>query len=78
MRIPTQKRIGKILLWIGILAWLPYMYLKFAAGQEVPITPYLTVHLTGVLGSILARVSIWLTKRQQRKDTDAIVAESEY
>ena len=77
MRIPTQKRIGKILLWIGILAWMPYMYLKFVAGQEAPITPYLTVHLIGVLGSLSMRVIVWLTKMQQRKDTEAVIAESE-
>lgn len=53
-----QYRIGKVLLWIGILAWLPYAILKYGLGHEVHVAPFLTAHLCGVIpGSILTRMA---------------------
>ena len=71
MSLSTQKKIGKILLWIGILAWLPYMYLTYIAGKDISVGPYLTVHLIGVLGSLLARLSMYITKKKQNKTEKA-------
>ena len=53
-----QYRVGKVFLWIGILAWFPYGILKYIVGQEVSVAPYLTVHLCGVIpGTILTRLA---------------------
>jgi hypothetical protein len=51
------RRTGRILIAIGVLAWLPYVILKYVAGFDVPVVPFLAVHLSGVVpGSILSRM----------------------
>lgn len=67
----TRRRVGKILLWIGVVAWLPYMVLKYAMGHaDTPVAPYLTCHLCGVIpGSIISRwpwikaAAAWMRRR---------------
>ncbi|MGD2156504.1 MAG: hypothetical protein PVG14_04585 [Anaerolineales bacterium] len=44
-----RKNIGMLLIWLGVLIWLPYLYL-LADGQNPLIYPFLAVHLTGVIG----------------------------
>jgi hypothetical protein len=53
----TRRRIGRIFLWIGAAAWLPYVLLKYVLGHpDTPMTPYLICHLSGVIpGSIISR-----------------------
>lgn len=61
-----RRRIGKILIWIGVLAWVPYMILKYGFGKDVSPFPFLAVHLSGIIpGSILRR---W--KRRSTLETD--------
>jgi hypothetical protein len=45
--------IGHGLIYLGILVWAPYFYLKLFAQQPVDVMNYLPYHLTGVLGGIL-------------------------
>jgi hypothetical protein len=54
-----RKIISSILIYLGVLAWAPYFYLKFVVGGPVEIAPFLTAHLTGVLSGILLRASIY-------------------
>lgn len=57
----TRKRIGALLIFLGVLAWAPYFYLQFI-GEEVTVTPFLAAHLSGVLpGFVLRR---WDTLRE--------------
>jgi hypothetical protein len=50
--------IGRILILLGVLAWLPYFYQKYILSDLVTIEPYLIVHLVGVLGGIVLLLSI--------------------
>ena len=45
--------IGHGLIYIGILVWAPYFYLKLIAQQPVDVMSYLPYHLAGVLSGIL-------------------------
>lgn len=51
---------GTVLIWLGVLAWAPFFF-ALATGREVSIFPFLTLHLTGVLGGA------WLRSRADRK-----------
>jgi hypothetical protein len=54
---PDQRRTyGTILIWIGVLAWAPWLVL-LALQRPVSIFPFLAVHLTGVLGGAYLRAS---------------------
>ncbi len=50
MNVDRLKILAKILIWMGVLAWVPYMYLKYILDQHVSIFYFLPFHLTGVLG----------------------------
>ena len=56
-----------ILIYLGVLAWAPYFYLTRVLGKDIEITPYLTAHLTGVLGGAALRASVEV-ERLARKD----------
>lgn len=53
----TRRQVGRIFLWIGAAAWVPYTILKYVLGHEdTPMTPYLICHLSGVIpGCIISR-----------------------
>lgn len=44
---------GHALIFIGILVWAPYFYLKLIAQQPVNMMNFLPYHLTGVLSGIM-------------------------
>lgn len=48
MRI-SRYALSKILTWLGVLAWLPYIVLTIGRYSP-PILPFLVVHLIGILG----------------------------
>ncbi len=51
-----MHKIGIGFLFIGTIAWFPYMYFKYIQGIDVEITPYLLTHLSGIIpGAILRR-----------------------
>lgn len=50
----ARQRLGTTLIILGVLAWVPYFVLEFGLGWDVPVYPFLTAHLLGVIpGSIL-------------------------
>jgi uncharacterized membrane protein YjjB (DUF3815 family) len=54
---PSNRRLaGRILIWLGVLAWAPFIYLA-GNGQQVSIFPFLGAHLAGVLGGVWLRAS---------------------
>lgn len=57
-----RRRVSRIMIYLGVLAWAPYLYLTRGLGQDVEIDPFLIVHLTGVLGGTAVRGSIELDK----------------
>ncbi|HEY4688071.1 MAG TPA: hypothetical protein VIK33_02080 [Anaerolineae bacterium] len=61
-----RKIASRILIYLGVLAWVPYFYLTRARGEETNIGPFLAAHLTGVLSGVVLRLSVeWerLTRR---------------
>ena len=46
------RLIGHGLIYIGILVWVPYLYLKLIAQQPVAVMNFLPFHLAGVLGGV--------------------------
>ena len=44
---------GHIMILLGILVWVPYLYLKLVMGQAVVVMNFLPFHLIGVLGGVL-------------------------
>ncbi len=49
-----RQSIGRILIFLGVLAWPPYFALKLS-GADVEALPFLIWHLLGVVpGAILA------------------------
>ena len=47
---------GTILIWLGVLAWAPFLVLV-ANDRPVSIFPFLSAHLAGVLGGAWLRSS---------------------
>jgi len=49
----TFRTIGHSLIFLGILVWGVYFYLKLVAGQSVEVGDFLPYHLTGIFGGIV-------------------------
>jgi hypothetical protein len=58
--IPNKKNTltiaGHLLILLGVLVWVPYLYLKLVIGQSVEVMNYLPYHLTGVLGGVFLHI----------------------
>lgn len=68
MGVPLAKRsllqtLGHGLIFLGILAWAPYFYLKIILQQPVEVMNYLPYHLTGVVSGIMLLVISYLISR---------------
>jgi len=60
-----QRIVGKALIWIGVLAWMPYVAMKYLGGMEVSVVPFLTAHLLCVIpGALLSRLARAARKTQ--------------
>ncbi len=56
MLTPNRRTLGGILIWLGVLAWAPFIALA-ASDRPVSIFPFLAAHLAGVLGGAWLRSS---------------------
>jgi hypothetical protein len=71
MGTPPSKKsllqnLGHGLIFLGILAWTPYFYLKLATTQPVDVMSYLPYHLTGVLGGVtLLAIHFFISKKEE-------------
>lgn len=54
MTLESRAKFGKYLVWLGLLAWVPYILAR-ALQVELTVIPFLAAHLTGVLGGIWMR-----------------------
>lgn len=45
----TRYRLGNVLIWLGVLTWLPFIVLRIA-GEKPSLFLYLPFHLLGVIG----------------------------
>lgn len=53
-----RKIASRILIYAGVLAWVPYFYFSRILGQETNIAPFLAAHLSGVLPGLALRLSV--------------------
>jgi hypothetical protein len=58
------QKLGHALIFLGILAWTPYFYIKFATTQPVDVMNYLPYHLTGVLSGVALLVIHFFTSKK--------------
>jgi len=57
------RTMGHSLIFLGILVWGVYFYLKLVANQPVEVTDFLPYHLTGIFGGIgFLAVNYFVTK----------------
>ncbi|MBI5943304.1 MAG: hypothetical protein HY864_02950 [Chloroflexi bacterium] len=50
-----RYRLGNLLIWLGVLTWLPFIVLRIA-GEKPSLFWYLPFHLAGVIGGSRLRV----------------------
>lgn len=62
-----RRIVSTVMIYLGVLVWAPYFYLDKILGQDTLITPFLAVHLTGVLGGVALRASVELERFMPRK-----------
>jgi hypothetical protein len=55
-RVSLQIKISNLLIGIGIATWVPYLPIKNLLNPDLPILPFLIVHLSGIIGGILMRL----------------------
>ena len=72
---PRRRKISKVMIYLGVMVWLPYLYLDKVTGLAVSITPYLTAHLIGVIGGMIVRLSVNISQIYQRIKVGVIVGE---
>jgi peptidoglycan/LPS O-acetylase OafA/YrhL len=58
-----RKRLGEILIAVGVLAWVPYFILT-ERGVEVASAPFLAWHLLGVIPGAILRYTRWGERRR--------------
>jgi len=58
------RTIGHSLIFLGIMVWGVYFYLKLVAGQPVDVGDFLPYHLTGILGGIVSLVAGYFVNRR--------------
>jgi hypothetical protein len=61
---------SKVLVYLGVLAWAPYLYLTQVADVQVEVGGFLAAHLTGVLGGALLRGSVEAQKLGAARQKD--------
>jgi hypothetical protein len=49
-----RYRLGNILIWVGVLVWVPFIVLRIA-GEKPSLLLYLPFHLLGVIGGARLR-----------------------
>lgn len=62
-----RRILSRTMIYLGVLALAPYFWLDKVLGQDVPISPFLAAHLTGVLGGAVLRASVELDRVSSRK-----------
>jgi hypothetical protein len=68
--LPPKKSIlhmaGHVMILLGILVWVPYLYLKLAMGQPIEAMNFLPFHLAGVLGGVLLHLLNYILQRRAK------------
>jgi hypothetical protein len=68
--LPPKKSIlhmaGHVMILLGILVWVPYLYLKLGMGQPMEVMNFLPFHLIGVLGGVLLHLLSYIKRRSAK------------
>lgn len=59
--------LGHLMIFLGILVWAPYLYLKIVLGRSLDVLDFLPYHLTGVFSGVLLHLLNWV---RQKASTD--------
>lgn len=59
---------GRGLIYLGILVWVPYFYLKMFTNIHTEVMDFLPYHLTGVLGGVVVLGISHLADRRNASD----------
>ena len=62
-----MRTVGKLLISIGILVWIPYLYLDLVAQIPVDVSRFLPFHLAGVLGGLAILLVNYLLNQRRVK-----------
>lgn len=62
----TLTLAGHLLVFLGILVWVPYFYIKTVLGQPVEVMNFLPYHLTGILGGVALHLLNYLIGRYRK------------
>lgn len=54
-----RRHVPTILILQGVLAWVPFAFLKYIAHEDTSVAPYLAWHLLGVLPGFLLKRRVW-------------------
>ena len=54
MQIEQRAKYSNIFIWIGLLAWVPYIASRLLQF-DISVIPFLVMHLIGVIGGIILR-----------------------
>jgi len=54
-----------LMIFLGVLVWAPYLYLKLVMGQPVEVMDYLPYHLSGVLGGVFLHILNYFIERRR-------------
>ena len=58
-----NRRAGRVLIWLGVMAWVVYAVVKYLLRMDVSVTPFLVAHLLGVVPGAVLR---WLPPTDSR------------
>lgn len=59
--------VGRMLIYLGVLAWVPYFAVTRGGQMDVSMAPFLTAHLIGVLGGGALLVSGYISNARGRQ-----------
>jgi hypothetical protein len=59
------RAVGHGLIYIGVLVWVPYFYLRLIAQQPVDVLNFLPFHLAGVLGGVFCIALSYVFSRKE-------------
>lgn len=63
--VNQRRKVGRVLIWFGVAAWVPYGVLRYGLDVPVEIDLFLAAHLAGVIpGCLLSRWD-WLRGQLQ-------------
>ena len=65
-RKSTFTMLGHVMIFLGISAWAPYLYLKLVASQSVEVMSFLPYHLTGVFGGVFLHFFNYIISRYKK------------